>query len=108
MLSILLVYIFIYIYIYTSLPAMAHQLGIQGGFGYRSVQLIKSEANCLGIGSYGAVYKAKCVYISVRQFWPPGGPALRANVAGQITRASTLYVFIHVYICIRLYIHGQS
>ena len=39
---------------------MAQQLGIQGGFGYRSVQLIKSEANCLGIGSYGAVYKAKC------------------------------------------------
>ena len=39
---------------------------------------------------------------------PPGGPALRANVAGQITRASTLYVFIHVYICIRMYIHGQS
>ena len=41
--------------------------------------------------------------------WPgPPGPALRANVAGQITRASTLYVFIHVYICIRMYIHGQS
>ena len=39
---------------------MAQQLGIQGGFGYRSVQLIKSEANSLGIGSYGAVYKAKC------------------------------------------------
>ena len=39
---------------------MAQQLGIQGGFGYRSLQLIKSEANCLGIGSYGAVYKAKC------------------------------------------------
>ena len=39
---------------------MAQQLDIQGGFGYRSVQLIKSEANCLGIGSYGAVYKAKC------------------------------------------------
>ena len=39
---------------------MAQQLGIQGGFGYRSVHLIKSEANCLGIGSYGAVYKAKC------------------------------------------------
>ena len=30
----------------------------------------------------------------------PDGPALRANVAGQITRASTLYVFIHVYICV--------
>ena len=39
---------------------MAQQLGIQGGFGYCSVQLIKSEANSLGIGSYGAVYKAKC------------------------------------------------
>ena len=38
------------------------------------------------------------IFISVRPFWPPGGPALRANVAGQITRASTLYVFIHVYI----------
>ena len=39
---------------------MTQQLGIQGGFGYCSVELIKSEANCLGIGSYGAVYKAKC------------------------------------------------
>ena len=48
------------------------------------------------------------LYISDRPFWPPGGPALRANVAGQITRASTLYVFIHVYICIRMYIHGQG
>ena len=36
------------------------QLRIEGRFGYRSVQLIKSEENSLGIGSYGAVYKAKC------------------------------------------------
>ena len=36
------------------------QQPIQGGFGYHSVRLIKSEANCLGIGSYGAVYRAKC------------------------------------------------
>lgn len=39
---------------------MARRLSIQGRFGYRSVHLIKSEDNSLGIGSYGAVYKAKC------------------------------------------------
>ena len=39
---------------------MAQQLRIQGRFGYRRVQLVKSKANSLGIGSYGAVYKAKC------------------------------------------------
>ena len=36
----------------------------------------------------------------VRTFWPPGGPALRANVAGQITRASTLYLYMCTYVCI--------
>ena len=30
----------------------------QGQFSYRTVQLIKTE--CLGRGSYGAVYKAMC------------------------------------------------
>ena len=39
---------------------MSQQLGIHCGFGYRSVQLIKSEANYLGNGFYGTVYKAKC------------------------------------------------
>ena len=40
--------------------AMAQRLQIQGRFGYRRVQLVKSRDNSLGIGSYGAVYKAKC------------------------------------------------
>ena len=31
---------------------------LQGGF--HNVQLVKSEANSLGVGSYGAVYKARC------------------------------------------------
>ena len=35
---------------------MAQQLR----FGFRNVQLVKSEENSLGNGSYGAVYKAKC------------------------------------------------
>ena len=43
----------------------------------------------------------------VRPFWPPGGPALRANVAGQITRASTLY-FICIYTCIHMYVYTWS
>ena len=33
---------------------------IQGRFGFRNVQLVKTEANSLGVGSYGAVYRAKC------------------------------------------------
>ena len=40
--------------------AMAQRLQIQGRFGYCRVQLVKSRDNSLGIGSYGAVYKAKC------------------------------------------------
>ena len=45
------------------------------------------------------------IYLYIyRPFWPPGGPALRANVAGQITRASTLYMYTYI----RMYIHGQS
>ena len=39
---------------------MAQRLQIQGRFGYRRVQLVKSRDNSLGVGSYGAVYKAKC------------------------------------------------
>ena len=39
---------------------MMQQLPIQGHFGYRRVHLVKSEDNSLGIGSYGAVYKARC------------------------------------------------
>ena len=39
---------------------MDEQLRIKGRFGFRSVQLVKSEENSLGYGSYGAVYKAKC------------------------------------------------
>ena len=39
---------------------MAQQLPIEGRFGYRSLHLVKSEDNSLGIGSYGAVYKARC------------------------------------------------
>ena len=39
---------------------MAQQLWIQGRFGFRKVQLVKSEANSLGVGSCGAVYRAKC------------------------------------------------
>ena len=39
---------------------MAQQLRIQGPFGFRNVQLVKTEANSLGVGSYGAVYGAKC------------------------------------------------
>ena len=38
---------------------MAQQLRIQGRFGF-NVQLVKSEKNQLGAGSYGAVYKARC------------------------------------------------
>ena len=39
---------------------MAQQLLIGGRFGFRNVRLVKSEDNSLGIGSYGAVYRAKC------------------------------------------------
>ena len=39
---------------------MAQQLPIQGPFGFRNVQLVKTAANSLGVGSYGAVYRAKC------------------------------------------------
>ena len=39
---------------------MAEQLGIRGRFSFRNVQLVKTEANSLGVGSYGAVYRAKC------------------------------------------------
>ena len=39
---------------------MAHQLRIQGRFGFRNIQLVKTEEHSLGIGSYGAVYRAKC------------------------------------------------
>lgn len=39
---------------------MAQSLQIQGRFGYRRVTLDKTEANSLGIGSYGAVYRARC------------------------------------------------
>ena len=39
---------------------MAQQLLIGGRFGFPNVRLVKSEDNSLGIGSYGAVYRAKC------------------------------------------------
>ena len=39
---------------------MAQQLLIGGRFGFRDVRLVKSEDNSLGVGSYGAVYRAKC------------------------------------------------
>ena len=39
---------------------MAQQLRIQGRFGFRNVRLVKSEEHSLGVGSYGAVYRAKC------------------------------------------------
>ena len=39
---------------------MAQQLLIGGRLGFRDVRLVKSEDNSLGIGSYGAVYRAKC------------------------------------------------
>ena len=39
---------------------MTQLLSIQCRFGYRSLHLVKSEDNSLGIGSYGAVYKARC------------------------------------------------
>ena len=39
---------------------MAQCLQIQGRFGYRHVTLDKIPDNSLGIGSYGAVYKARC------------------------------------------------
>ena len=38
---------------------MALQLGTCPG-SFRSFQLVKTEANSLGVGSYGAVYRAKC------------------------------------------------
>ena len=39
---------------------MMERLRVEGSFGFSSVQLVKSEENSLGMGSYGAVYKAKC------------------------------------------------
>ena len=39
---------------------MAQQLRIHGCFGFRNVRLVKSEEHSLGVGSYGAVYRAKC------------------------------------------------
>ena len=45
-------------YIYSTI--MAQQLRIQGRFGFRNIQLVKTEEHSLGIGSYGAVYRAKC------------------------------------------------
>ena len=39
---------------------MTQLLPIQGRFGYHRIHLVKSEDNSLGIGSYGAVYKARC------------------------------------------------
>ena len=39
---------------------MAQQLCVQGRFGFRHVRLVKSEEHSLGVGSYGAVYRAKC------------------------------------------------
>ena len=32
----------------------------QAVIGYRNIGILKGEANSLGIGSYGAVYKARC------------------------------------------------
>ena len=43
-----------------SLQSMAQQLRIPGRFGFRNVRLVKSEEHSLGVGSYGAVYRAKC------------------------------------------------
>ena len=39
---------------------MVQQLRIQGRFGFGNIQLVKTEEHSLGIGSYGAVYRAKC------------------------------------------------
>ena len=39
---------------------MAQQCRIRGRFGFRNIQLVKTEEHSLGIGSYGAVYRAKC------------------------------------------------
>ena len=39
---------------------MAQGFRIQGSFGFRNIQLVKTEEHSLGIGSYGAVYRAKC------------------------------------------------
>ena len=36
---------------------------MQGEFGYRTVQLINTE--CLGTGSYGVVYKARCTELAL-------------------------------------------
>ena len=40
--------------------SVAQQLRVQGRFGFRNVQLVKTEEHSLGIGSYGAVYRVKC------------------------------------------------
>ena len=47
-------------HILAALQQSAEQLRIQGCFGFRNVQLVKSEEHSLGVGSYGAVYRAKC------------------------------------------------
>ena len=39
---------------------MAGQRSIHGRFGFLNIQLVKSDDNNLGTGSYGAVYKARC------------------------------------------------
>ena len=39
------------------------QLRIDGRFSYHSIQLVKSETNSLGIGSYGTAYKARCDHL---------------------------------------------
>ena len=39
--------------------AQPHTLAL-GRFGFRDVRLVKTEEHSLGIGSYGAVYRAKC------------------------------------------------
>ena len=43
-------------------PEMAQQFRIRGRgrFGFRNIQLVKTEEHSLGIGSYGAVYRARC------------------------------------------------
>ena len=45
------------------------------------VYIIESEASLL----YSCTNGARCLYVFIWcTFWPPGGPALHANVAGQI------------------------
>ena len=44
----------------TWLLLFSQQLQIQGRFGFHDVQLVKSDENSLGVGSYEAVYRDKC------------------------------------------------